>query len=76
MTNNQIETMVRKLVYCMVVVRTILYKRTIALGTSIDFLKGLRRSEPRILPGVVVLFLYLLIEEESRGTSDFAMRRG
>jgi len=58
------------------VVRTILYKRTIALGTRIDFLKGYRRSEPRILPGVVVLFLYLLIEEESRGTADFAMRRG
>jgi len=26
---------------------TILYKRTIALGTSIDFRKDLRRSEPR-----------------------------
>jgi len=29
------------------VVKTILYKRTIALGTSIDFRKDLRRSEPR-----------------------------
>jgi len=29
------------------VVKTILYKRTIALGTSINFSKGLRRSEPR-----------------------------
>ena len=28
-------------------VKTILYKRTIALGTSIDFTKDLRRSEPR-----------------------------
>ena len=28
-------------------VKTILYKRTIALGTSIDFRKDLRRSEPR-----------------------------
>ena len=28
-------------------VMTILYKRTIALGTSIDFRKDLRRSEPR-----------------------------
>jgi len=28
------------------VVKTILYKRTIALGTSIDFRKDLRRSEP------------------------------
>ena len=28
-------------------VRTILYKRTIALGTSIDFRKDLRRSELR-----------------------------
>ena len=27
-------------------VKTILYKRTIALGTSIDFRKDLRRSEP------------------------------
>ena len=31
----------------MVVVKTILYKRTIALGTRIDFRKDLRRSEPR-----------------------------
>jgi len=29
------------------VVKTILYKRTIALGTSIDFREDLRRSEPR-----------------------------
>jgi len=29
------------------VVKTILYKRTIALATSIDFMKDLRRSEPR-----------------------------
>jgi len=29
------------------VVETILYKRTIALGTSIDSRKDLRRSEPR-----------------------------
>jgi len=29
------------------VVKTILYKRTIALGTSIDFRKDLRTSEPR-----------------------------
>jgi len=29
------------------VVKTILYKRTIVLGTSIDFWKDLRRSEPR-----------------------------
>jgi len=29
------------------VVKTILYKRTIALGTSINFRKDLRRSEPR-----------------------------
>jgi len=29
------------------VVKTILYKRTIALGTSIDFRMDLRRSEPR-----------------------------
>jgi len=29
------------------VVKTILYKRTTALGTSIDFRKDLRRSEPR-----------------------------
>jgi len=29
------------------VVKTILYKRTIALGTSIDFRKDFRRSEPR-----------------------------
>jgi len=29
------------------VVKTILYKRAIALGTSIDFRKDLRRSEPR-----------------------------
>jgi len=29
------------------VVKTILYKRTIALGTSRDFRKDLRRSEPR-----------------------------
>ena len=28
-------------------VKTILYKRTIALGTSIDFRKDLRKSEPR-----------------------------
>ena len=28
-------------------VKTILYKRTIALGTSIDFRKDLRRSEPK-----------------------------
>ena len=28
-------------------VKTISYKRTIALGTSIDFRKDLRRSEPR-----------------------------
>ena len=28
-------------------VKTILYKRTIALGTSINFRKDLRRSEPR-----------------------------
>ena len=28
-------------------VKTILYKRTIALVTSIDFRKDLRRSEPR-----------------------------
>ena len=28
-------------------VKTILYKRAIALGTSIDFRKDLRRSEPR-----------------------------
>ena len=28
-------------------VKTILYKRTIALGTSIDFRMDLRRSEPR-----------------------------
>ena len=28
-------------------VKTILYKRTTALGTSIDFRKDLRRSEPR-----------------------------
>ena len=28
-------------------VKTILYKRTIALGTSIDFRKDLRRHEPR-----------------------------
>jgi len=31
----------------LVVVKTILHKRTIALGTSIDFRKDLRRSEPR-----------------------------
>jgi len=30
------------------VVKTILYKRTMALGTSIDFTKDLRRSEPRV----------------------------
>ena len=29
----------------LVVVKTILYKRTIALGTNIDFRKDLRRSE-------------------------------
>jgi len=29
------------------VVKIILYKRTIALGTSMDFSKDLRRSEPR-----------------------------
>jgi len=29
------------------VVKTILYKRTIALGTSIEYRKDLRRSEPR-----------------------------
>jgi len=29
------------------VAKTILYKRTIALGTSIDFREDLRRSEPR-----------------------------
>jgi len=29
------------------VVKTIFYKRTIALGTSINFSKRLRRSEPR-----------------------------
>jgi len=29
------------------VVKITLYKRTIALGTSIDFRKDLRRSEPR-----------------------------
>jgi len=29
------------------VVKTILYKRTIALGTSTGFRKDLRRSEPR-----------------------------
>jgi len=29
------------------VVKTILYKRTIALGTRIEFRKGLRRSEPK-----------------------------
>jgi len=34
------------------VVRTILYKRTIALGTRIDFRKDLRRSEPRGDSGV------------------------
>jgi len=28
-------------------VKTILYTRTIALGTSIDFREDLRRSEPR-----------------------------
>ena len=28
-------------------VKTILYKITIALGTSVDFRKDLRRSEPR-----------------------------
>ena len=28
-------------------VKTILYKRTIALGTSIDFRKDFRRNEPR-----------------------------
>ena len=38
--------MVRK-VGLLVVAKTILYKRTIALGTSIDFRKDLRRSEPR-----------------------------
>jgi len=31
----------------LVVVKAILYKRTIALGTRIDFRKDLRRSEPR-----------------------------
>jgi len=36
-----------KKVGLLVVVKTILYKRTIALGTSIDFGKDLRRSEPR-----------------------------
>jgi len=36
-----------KKVGLLVVVKTILYKRTIALGTSIDFRKDLRRSEPR-----------------------------
>jgi len=30
------------------VVKTILYKRTIALGTNIDFRKDLRRSELQI----------------------------
>jgi len=30
-----------------VVVKTILYKRTISLGTSMDFKKDLRRCEPR-----------------------------
>jgi len=29
------------------VVKTIMYKITIALGTSVDFRKDLRRSEPR-----------------------------
>ena len=38
--------MVRK-VGLLVVVKTILFERTIALGTSIDFRKDLRRSEPR-----------------------------
>ena len=32
----------------LVVVKTILYKRTIALGTNIDFRKDLRRSELQI----------------------------
>jgi len=36
-----------KKVCLLVVVKTILYKSTIALGTSIDFMKDLRRSEPR-----------------------------
>ena len=31
----------------LVVVKIILYKRTIVLGTSMDFSKDLRRSEPR-----------------------------
>jgi len=31
----------------LVVIKTILYKRTIALGTSINFRKNLRRSELR-----------------------------
>ena len=33
-------------------VKTILYKRTMALGTSIDFTKDLRRSEPRGVGGI------------------------
>ena len=33
-------------------VKTVLYKRTIALGTTIHFRKDLRRSEPRGNSGV------------------------
>jgi len=38
--------MVRMKVGLLVVVKTVWYKRIIAVGTSIDFRKDLRRSEP------------------------------
>jgi len=41
--NRQIQTTVKQL---LVMVKSILYKRTIALGTGVDSDEGLGRSEP------------------------------